>query len=160
MARYIVTEKDKIVRTDTYLVRVECENGEILSDLEPRRLFPLSNPNEYITLLDSKEKEKALIKSLASITEESRTAIEDCFGDYDMIPQITAVRAVEDKLGTLKWKVMTDRGEVSFSIRNRHSDIKVLDGNRLFVRDSNDNRYASDLEKLDKASMRLIFSYL
>ena len=46
MARYIVTEKDKIVRTDTYLVRVECENGEILSDLEPRRLFPLSKPNE------------------------------------------------------------------------------------------------------------------
>ena len=77
-----------------------------------------------------------------------------------MIPQITAVRAVEDKLGTLKWKVMTDRGEVSFSIRNRHSDIKVLDGNRLFVRDSNDNRYVSDLSRLDKASMRLIFSYL
>ena len=77
-----------------------------------------------------------------------------------MIPQITAVRAVEDKLGPLKWSVMTDRGEVSFSIRNRHSDIKVLDGNRLFVRDSSDNRYVSDLAKLDKASMRLIFSYL
>lgn len=160
MARYIVTDKDKIVRTDTYLVRVECENGEVLDGLEPRRLFPVSNPENYITLLDEKEKEKALIKSLASITKESREAIEGCFGDYYMIPQITAVLAVEDKLGTLKWKVMTDRGEVSFRIRNRHSDIKVLDGNRLFVRDSNDNRYLSDLDSLDKASMRLIFSYL
>lgn len=160
MARYIVTDKDKIVRTDTYLVRVECENGEVLDSLEPRRLFPVSNPENYITLLDEKEKEKALIKSLASITKESREAIEGCFGDYYMIPQITAVLAVEDKLGTLKWKVMTDRGEVSFRIRNRHSDIKVLDGNRLFVRDSNDNRYLSDLDSLDKASMRLIFSYL
>lgn len=160
MARYIVTDKDKIVRTDTYLVRVECENGEVLENLEPRRLFPVSDPENYITLLDDKEKEKALIKSLASISKESREAIEGCFGDYYMIPQITAVLAVEDKLGTLKWKVMTDRGEVSFRIRNRHSDIKVLDGNRLFVRDSNDNRYLSDLGSLDKASMRLIFSYL
>lgn len=160
MARYIVTDKDRIVRTDTYLVRVECESGEVFEDLEPRRLFPITDPENYITLLDSKEKEKALIKSLSSVTKESREAIEGCFGDYYMIPKITAVLAVEDRLGTLKWRVMTDRGEVTFRIRNRHSDIKVLDGNRLFVRDSNDNRYLSDLDSLDKASMRLIFSYL
>ncbi len=160
MARYIITDRDRITRTDTYLVRVECENGEVLSDLEPRRLFPVTAPDTYVTLLDEKEKEKALIKSLDDLDAESRKAIVGCFEDYYMIPKITAVLGVEDRLGTLKWHVRTDRGEVTFRIRNRHSDIKVLDGDRLLVRDSNDNRYVSDLKALDRASMRNIFSYL
>ena len=57
MARYIITEKDRIVRTDTYIVKVECADGTVFENLEPRRLFPLSDLDHYITLLDEKEKE-------------------------------------------------------------------------------------------------------
>lgn len=161
MARYIITDKDKITRTDTYLVRVDCADGNVLCDLEPRRLFPHTNLTQYITLLDSHEKEIAMIKDLAAISPESRKAVEDCFFDYYMIPEIVEILHVEDKFGALKWTVMTDRGEVQFSIRNRHSDIKQLGKNRLFVRDSNDNRYqVSDISALDKASLRRIYSYL
>ena len=160
MARYIITGKDKIIRTDTYLVNVECENGDVFTDLEPRRLFPITDLNRYITLLDEKEKEVALIKEMSDLNEESAKAVNDCFKDFYMIPKIAAVLEVNDKFGVLKWRVMTDRGEISFSIRNRHSDIKVLGKKRLFVRDSNDNRYLSDVSKLDKKSIKKIYSYL
>jgi hypothetical protein len=78
-----------------------------------------------------------------------------------MIPEITEILHVEDKFGVLKWRVMTDRGEIEFSIRNRHSDIKLLGKKRLLVRDSNDNRYqVTDISKLDKKSLKRIYSYL
>ena len=161
MARYIVTDADKITRTDTYLVKIECADGSCLEGLEPRRLFPHTNLTQYITLLDPSEKEVAMIKDLSTIAPESRQAIEDCFFDYYMIPEITEILHVEDKFGVLKWKVMTDRGEIDFSIRNRHSDIKLLGKKRLLVRDSNDNRYqVGDIANLSKASIKKIYSYL
>lgn len=159
--RYIVTDKDSITRTDTYLVKIDCADGNCFDNLEPRRLFPHTNTEKYITLLDSTEKEIALIKDLAEINAESRKAIEDCFFDYYMIPEITEILNVEDKFGVLKWKVMTDRGEIEFSIRNRHSDIKLLGKKRLLVRDSNDNRYqVNNIADLSKKSLKKIYSYL
>jgi hypothetical protein len=161
MARYIITDADKITRTDTYLVKVECADGGCFEELEPRRLFPHTNLNQYVTLLDSSEKEIAMIKDLATIAPDSRQAIEDCFFDYYMIPEITEILHVEDKFGVLKWRVMTDRGEIEFSIRNRHSDIKLLGKKRLLVRDSNDNRYqVCDIANLSKSSIKKIYSYL
>ena len=160
MSRYIITDKDKIIRTDTYLVNVECENGDVFTDLEPRRLFPITDIIRYITLLDEKEKEIALIKEMSDLNEESAKAVNDCFKDFYMIPKITAVLEVNDKFGVLKWKVMTDRGEISFSIRNRHSDIKVLGKKRLFIRDSNDNRYLGNINEFDSHTMRKIFCYI
>ncbi len=160
MSRYIITEKDSVIRTDTYLVRVETADGQIFDELEPRRLFPVSYPDRYITLLSSGEKELALIRELDGLNEPSKKAILDCFADYYMVPTIREILDISDKFGMLKWRVMTDRGEIEFSIRNRHSDIKVFDRVNLFVRDSNDNRYVADLSLLDKLSLRRIYSYL
>ena len=160
MSRYIITDKDKIIRTDTYLVKVECENGDVFTDLEPRRLFPITDLNRYITLLDEKEKEIALIKEMSSLNEESAKAVNGCFEDFYMIPKILSVVDISDKFGVLKWTVVTDRGEISFSIRNRHSDIKVLGKKRLFIRDSNDNRYLGNISEFDSHTMRKIFCYI
>ncbi len=160
MARYIVTDKDKLERTDTYLVRLICEDGTELCELEPRRLFPFSDAERYITLLDSSEKEIALIKELSELEPESRAAVEGCFFDYYMIPNITEIIDIQDRFGVLKWHVMTDRGEIGFQIQNRHSDIKLL-GRRMLVRDSNDNRYQiPDIGALGKKSLKKIYSYL
>ena len=159
--RYIITNADKIIRTDTYLVTLQRADGETSESLEPRRLFPFSNTEKYITLLDSHEKEIAMIKDLCDLDPDSRKAIEECFFEYYMIPEITEILHVEDKFGALKWTVQTDRGEIEFRIRNRHSDIKLLGKRRLLVRDSNDNRYQiADISKLSNKSLKKIYSYL
>ena len=147
---YIDKYTGKIERTDLYFVRLTLKDGTVYENLEPRKLFPITNNTMYITLLDSHEKEVAMIKDLAAITDESRAAVEDCFFDFYMIPEILEVLHVEDKFGVLKWLVKTDRGEIEFTIRNRHSDIKCYDGEHMLVRDSNDNRYLTTISKLDK----------
>ena len=79
-----------------------------------------------------------------------------------MIPNIQKLVKSDEKFGSLKWTVDTDRGRITFRIGNRHSDIKQIHGTqRVLVRDSNDNRYEiRDLSKLDAASQQLLFSYL
>ena len=165
MARYFVDPKnDKIVREDLYKVRIEKANGEVVSDLQPKRLFPFTRPNHYITLLEGAEnmpkKEAAVITDLEELDEESRKAVEDCFEEFYMIPRITRVVDTIFKFGSLRWIVETDRGLIEFRIRNMNSDIKMLDGKRMLIRDSNDNRYEiPDINALDKKSLHKLFAY-
>ena len=159
---YIDRYTGKIERTDLYLVRLTLKDGTVYENLEPRKLFPFTDPTRFITLLDGEERELGFVRDLEEIDDESRTALEACFADYYMIPKILKVISCEDRFGTLKWTVRTDRGTVSFDIRNRHSDIKHLWGTkRVIVRDSNDNRYEiADYTAMDSHSARILFSYL
>ena len=152
----------RLERSDLYLVKMTLKSGEVYEDLEPRRLFPFTYPTMYITLLDADEREVALVRDLAELDEGSVKALQDCFAEYYMIPKIQKLCKAEEKFGSITWAVVTDRGEVSFRIRSRHSDIKRLWGtNRVIIRDSNDNRYEiEDFTKLDKHSIRLLFPYL
>ncbi len=159
---YVDKYTGKIERTDLYLVRLTMKDGRAYENLEPRMLFPYNHRTMYITLLDSDEKELAFVRDLEELDADSAQAIRECFKEYYMVPKITRVISCEDKYGTLKWRVDTDRGEITFNIKNRHSDIKHFYGTqRVIIRDSNDNRYEiEDLSKLDRHSNRILFSYL
>ena len=158
MKRYLISKHDRISRTDTYLVRVETYDGRVFEDLEPRRMFPYTFPDAYITLLNAREREEAIIISLDELEEASREAIEECFDEYYMIPEIQEILRIEDK-SSFKWLVRTERGKIEFHIQNRHSDIKERDG-VVVIRDSNDNRYRADLNKLDEKSQRKLACYI
>ena len=162
MARiYIDRYTGKIKRDDVYLVSVTLKDGTVIKELEPRRLFPVTNENMYITLLDKNEREVCFVRDLDELDEASAAALRECFKEFYRIPKITALLEVTEKFGTLTWRVDTNLGIVKFRIRNRHSDIKNLFGNRVLVRDTNDNRYEiPDYTVLDKHSKHLLFTYL
>ena len=159
---YVNRETATLERTDLYHVRLVLRDGEPIEDLEPRRLFPFSNTTQYISLLDRDEKEIALIRDVEDLDDASREALNACFSEYYMIPEIRQLISSVDKFGSLTWEVETDRGRVTFRIRNRHSDIKHFRGSgRVIVRDFNDNRYEiKDYRTMDAHSQALLFSYL
>jgi len=163
MERYFVDGKnDRIIREDLYTVRLEKSNGEVIAALEPKKLFPYTDPDHYITLLEEAKNEKAVIKDISELSEESREAIEACFKEIYMIPNITKVYLRAAKAGALTLKVDTDRGgPITFRIRNSNSDIKMLSDVRMVIRDSDDNRYEiPDVTKLDKKSLRQLYPYI
>ena len=152
--RYLDGDSVIFTKKDFCLVDAKLYDGTVLENLEPRRLFPVSGRTKYITLLDQKGKEQAIIRDVDSLMKESRNIIIECLDEYYMIPRITALLDVYDKRGTLKWNVETDCGIIEFRIRNRHTDIKVLYDGRVLIRDTNDNRYEivnhNDLDKRSK----------
>ena len=162
MARiYIDSHTARIKRKDLYTVTLTLRDGTVIDDLEPRRLFPVSNTEQYITLLDKNEREVGFVRDFSELDEASEEALRQCFAEFYRIPKIERVLESVEEFGSLTWRVMTDLGEVSFRIRNRHSDIKLLRDGRVLVRDASDNRYEiPDWGKLDKRSRHLLFSYI
>ena len=142
--RIYVTNKDKITKDENNLVNLTLEDGSTISSLEPRRLFPVSSLDTYITLLDEEGVERALIRKLSDLDADSRRTVNASLEDYYLVPKIIRIINTEEKYGTLRWTVETERGQKKFDIRNRNHDIKVYKDGRVRVRDSDDNRYVID----------------
>ena len=142
--RIYITSNDRITKDENNLVNVTLADGTEMKSLEPRRLFPVSSLDTYITLLDEEGVEFAIIKSLAELDRDSRKVVSDSLDDYYLVPKIVKIISTEEKYGTLRWTVETERGIKKFDIRNRNPDIKVYKDGRVRVRDSDDNRYVID----------------
>ena len=153
--RIYVTSDDKIEVYENNLVTLTRKDGTVYTELEPRRLFPVSRADTYITLLDKEGIEIGIIRALSDLDKASRDVIQYSLDDYYLVPHIVRILAVTEKYGTLHWSVETERGFKEFDIRNRNHDVKVYHDGRVRVRDSDDNRYLiTDYRKLDKHSRR------
>ena len=144
MARIYLSSSDKIIECENNLVTLTMSDGTIYDRLEPRRLFPVSREDEYITLLDEGGVEIAVIRRLRDVDDNSVKILKKSLDDYYLVPHITRIISTAEKYGTLRWTVETERGQKKFDIRNRNHDIKVYKDGRVRVRDSDDNRYVID----------------
>ena len=159
--RIFVGKSDKITRCENNLVNLTLENGENFEKLEPRRLFPISRIDQYITLLDEDGKEVAIIRNFQNLDEESAKIVQQSIDDYYLVPNILRIYSVIEKSGTLVWETETNRGFKRLEIRDRNHDVKVYKDGRLRIRDADDNRYIiEDYQKLDKHSKYLLASDL
>lgn len=161
MERIYLTGNDRVERFENNLVNVHLADGRVLEALEPRRLFPVNMSDKYITLLDSEGVEQCVIRSLAEMGEESRAVLQASLDDYYLVPHITRILSSNEKYGTLRWTVETERGIKSFDIRNRNHDIRVNRDGSIRVRDADDNRYIiEDYHTLDKQSRKALLADL
>lgn len=159
--RIYVGKDDRIEVYENNLVTLTLADGRSFEGLEPRRLFPVNNPDNYITLIDSEGSETALIRSIAELEKASADCIRASLNDYYLVPKIIRIVSASEKYGTVRWIVDTDRGVKGFDIRNRNHDIRVYSDGRVRVRDSDDNRYIiEDYKTLDQYSKNQLISDL
>ena len=159
--RFYVTDKDSIVIFENNLVDLTTADGVLYHALEPRRLFPVSRVDSFITLLNEEGVEVAVIKEMSDLNAESREVIEYSLNDYYLVPHILKIYSVTEKNGKIHWSIETERGYKEFDVRNRNHDVRVYSDGRVRVRDSDDNRYLiTDYRKLDKHSRQQMIADL
>ena len=157
---YIDGDMAKFTSKDITTVDVELRDGTVFQNVEPRCLFPSSNGRKFITLLDENGTEQAVIRDLDNLPKDQRQVIEDCLTEYYLIPHIVKILNTTEKFGLITLDTETDRGPARIEIRNLLYGFKQV-GNRLLLRDSNDNRYEiPDLRKLDTKSRHLLDNYI
>ena len=158
---YIDNDMARFTRKDICLVDVELYDGRTFENLEPRRLFPTTGLEKYITLLDEEGIEKAVIRDLRTLPDAERKIIEGCLEEYYLIPRVQQILETREKFGVITLTTMTDRGPASIEIRNLLYGLKLVHGNRVLIRDGNDNRYEiPDINQLDKHSRQLLDNFL
>lgn len=158
---YIEYDVARFTRKDITLVDMELYDGRKFQNLEPRRLFPMSGLEKYITLLDEEGVEQAVIRDLRTLPDRERKIIEECLEEYYLIPRIIRILEAREKFGVITLDTQTDRGAASIEIRNLLHGLKIVQGSRVLMRDGNDNRYEiPDIRQLDKRSRQLLENFL
>lgn len=128
--------------------------------VEPVRAFPISDPEHYLALVDAQGKERALVAQPQSLPEAIRQTITRVLAQREFLPQIERIVRVHDRRDPAVWEVVTDRGPVTFLVRDAE-DIRRLGPHQGLIVDVHGVRYlVRDSRKLDPRSQRILSRYL
>ena len=122
---------------------------------------PLRRPGKFLSLLDVKSEEIALIPALDDLTPESRRVAEQELARRYLTARIQALTSVRQEFGVTYWQVRTDRGERDFVVQNLSESSLWLSESHLLIIDVDNNRFEiTDIAALDASSRRLLESVL
>lgn len=151
------------------MINVTLPDGTEYKDVETRRYFPITDIYRYISIVSmtedengkTQEEELLIIKDLANLDEDSRKAVIESLDRFYMIPKILDIYDSKSHSNVVQWKVLTDRGEYTFDIRDIFSSIKQLPDGRVLIIDAADNRYEiTDYTKMSKKGRSVLLGYM
>ena len=127
------------------------------------RLFPLSDADEWIAVLDDKGKELGVLRELAALADDDRACVQRELERRYLVPQIRRVLACRERFDLAEWTVETDRGPAVFVTRHGHKREQAKEPlpGRFCLTDVEGNRYdVPNLAALDPQSRRLLEPHL
>lgn len=105
--------------------------------------FPLTNPDEFISIRESDEKAKeiGMIQSIRDLRKEEQEMIREQVRLRYFMPVIRKVMDVKDEYGYAYWHVVTDFGVCRFTTHMGGDAVVSLGEARYQVTDIDGNRY-------------------
>jgi ABC-type multidrug transport system ATPase subunit len=127
--------------------------------VHPRRCFPLSDPDGYVSLVDARGHEIVCLKSLGELNANARTAVEQALRATELLPRVVKIDGVQQEATQSTWQVQTDRGTREFVVDQEDHVRRLADG-RYLITDAHGMRYmVPPAEQLDARSRRLFASF-
>ena len=125
----------------------------------PRRCFPLSRPGGFISLVDERHRERALIERVDELDPALRQALLTALAASEFLPLVVSIARVRHEATWSEWLVETDRGRRSFVVE-QEDHIRRLEDGRHLITDSFGMRFVIPApEKLDEESRRWLARY-
>ncbi len=131
------------------------------------RCFPVTNPNEFISIREADSKKKGrgkeigMIRRMAEMPADAQEVINEELERRYFTPELLKITGMKEKFGYSYWDVETSAGKVTFVLNNPFSNIRVLEDQSVFINDIDGNCFKiSDVTKLDAQSLRRIEIYL
>jgi hypothetical protein len=134
-------QKIHFTQTKTGILSMTLKNGETYTKVYPVCLFPLSMPDYFISICDSKGKEIGVIENLKKLSHQQQSMIREELKLRYFIPIIRDVAGIKSEYGLYKWETDTDWGHKTFFVVGRNENINVIEGHRLIITDIENCRY-------------------
>ena len=135
-------------RTDGGFVSLKTKDAEGKPSKEYARVgvyltFPLTNPEEFISIreADEKAKEIGMIEKLAALPKDQQEMLREQIKLRYFMPVITKVLDIKDEYGYAYWNVVTTFGSCRFTTQMSGDAVIHLSDSRLLVTDIDGNRY-------------------
>ena len=150
-------------------LKLKNEDGEeeFFERVLPIRSFPITEPEEFISIREPETKDKGkgdeigMIRRMSDFPDDVQSLLREELSRRYFTPELLKIFSVKEKFGYSYWEVQTSSGKISFVMTNPSSNIRTLEDGRVFIHDIDGNCFAiTDPSKLDKASFKKIEVYL
>ena len=157
-----------MTRTDDYqlsrnafgrLVFIKRNDGTEM-EVVPVRSFPITAPEQSISLIDLHGHELAWIEDLQDLPGETRKLVDEDLAAREFMPEIERVRHVSSFSTPSTWDVETDRGRTIFILKGEEY-IRRLTPIALLITDSQGIHFLiRDRTTLDHQSRKILDRFL
>lgn len=138
-------------------LRLTVSDDRSYPTVKPVWAAPLSQPGQYLALLDGKGNEIALLPTLDELAPDSREAVLQEVRLRYLTARVEAVAQARQEFGVTYWSVLTDRGSRDFVTQNLQENAVWLSETHLLLLDVDGNRFEiEDLSQLDPRSRLLV----
>jgi hypothetical protein len=151
-------EFDLLIDASGQLTLIQPD-GTRRENVRAMRVFPLTQPNQWISLQDASGEELACIEDPASLPAGKRDALNKAIAARNFVPVIRFIQRITRVADGHEWHVVTDRGPTTFRVETDES-IQSLGGTRLVIIDNHNTRYMiPNIAALDRESQRKLERY-
>lgn len=134
-------------------------SGEAV-EVRPVRLFPITDPDHFVSLCDTEGRERICVKDPAELPADTASLLIEELQRKEFLPVIQRIHKVSASSTPCEWVVDTDRGPTRFLL-DSEDDVHPLSGGGVLIRDAHGTRYlVPATAKLDPASRRLLMRFL
>jgi hypothetical protein len=141
------------------LVLTDAEGREHV-DVVPVRAFPLAAPDEGLSVLDAEGHELAWLARLSDLPEAQRALVAEALAQREFMPVIERLKSVSSYATPSNWDVETDRGPTRFMLMGEEHIHRMAPG-MLLINDAHGVQYLiRDLDRMDRASRKLLDHFL
>lgn len=140
--RFLNGQNARFSRTEGGFLSLTA-NGREYSRVGIYLTFPLTMPEEFISIreADEKAKEIGIVEKLSDLDKEQQEMIREQIRLRYFMPTITRVMDIKDEYGYAYWHVMTSFGACRFTTQISGDTVISLSESRLMVTDIDGNRY-------------------
>lgn len=150
----------KLARSADGSLQATDASGANFEGLTPIRLFPLTDPQRWIVLVDRQGREVAMIANPQQLDNLSAELLHEELKAREFVPLVGRILWVSGKSEPSQWRVSTDRGITEF-VLNDEKDIRRLGAHGVLIVDAHGIRYLiQDDRLLDRHSRHIVEWYI
>lgn len=125
-----------------------------LFSVQPKRCFPISDPNFGISLVDNLGRERAFVGDIDELAAMSRDTLRLALKQTEWFPRIEHVFKIAVQTTSSTWHVGTDRGTAQFVVTDEEKVRWVQDDCYALTDEHGTTYVIPSLQALDRASRR------
>lgn len=124
------------------------------------RNFPITAPDESISLVNTEGKEMVWVARLADLAPANKALVCDDLAQREFTPEIQRIVKISSRATPSVWDIDTDRGPTRLTLKGEE-DIRRLSLSTLLITDGSGVQFLlRDLRGLDRHSRRLLDHFL
>lgn len=137
-----------------------ASDGSIFDGVYPVRAFPISAPDEGLSIVSKEGKELAWLPNLAELPADTKVLILAELAHREFMPVVKRIQHVSSFATPSTWDVETDKGTTRLTLKSEDQIWRIKGGQLLITDKHGVNFMIHDIAQLDKHSRKLLDRFL